>query len=109
MVRNHFITHDGFLFSFKKNQSRGEYTRLSYLIQSVGKRWVKEEKYCNLEKNYFPLECVMILILTNYLNLSVISAAFGFPHTLFQLVCGTTLAYLALALSPFSPLSPFIP
>ena len=83
MVRNNFSRTIVFLFSFKKNQSSGEYTRLSYLIQCVGKLWVKEEKYFNLERNYFLLECVMILILPNYLNLSVISAAFGFPHTLF--------------------------
>ena len=59
-------------------------------------------KYFDLERNYFPLECAMILILfTLIFPLAVLMPDF---HThCFQLVCGTMLPWLPLALSPFSP------
>ena len=57
-----------------------------------------------------------LVIYSNYLAyflltliFPLLAALFDFHTHCFQLVCGTTLAWLALALSPFSPLSPFLP
>ena len=58
--------------------------------------------------NFLWRVLLMILILiTLIFPLSV--SLFDFHTHCFQLVCGTTLAWLALTLSPFSPLSPFLP
>ena len=57
-----------------------------------------------------------LVIYSNYLAyflltliFPLLAALFDFHTHCFQLVCGTTLAWLALVLSPFSPLSPFLP
>ena len=95
MARNHFITQDFFpFFSFKKNQSREKCNLVIYVMywQTVSEKPRRSSlKYFDLERNYFPLGCVMILILiTLIFPLSVPLADF---HThCFQLVCGTTLA-----------------
>ena len=79
MVRDHFITHDGFPFlSFfvkKYNQSRWKCNFFMSLCvicwQTVGER----VKYFDLKRNEFSLVCVMNDSYPNYLNLSVISTA----------------------------------
>ena len=99
-----------FLFSFKKNHSRGKCNLLNYLCNLLANgEWEGRRsslKYFDLERNYFTLECFLILF-TLIFRLSV--SLLDFHTHCFQLVCGTTLAWLALTLSPFSPLSPFLP
>ena len=99
-----------FLFSFKKNHSRGKCNLLNYLCNLLANgEWEGRRsslKYFDLEKNYFTLECFLTLF-TLIFPLSV--SLLDFHTHCFQLVCGTTLAWLALTLSPFSPLSPFLP
>ena len=95
MARNHFIRHDVFFFSYKKNESRGKCYLVIYLMrwQTVSKRGEGRRSslnYFDLERNEFSWECVMILILfTLIFPFSVLLSDF---HThCFHLVCGTTL------------------
>ena len=78
-----------FFFSFKKNHSRGKCNLVIYLnVLGNGEREGRNI-FFNLERNYFPFKCVMILILiTLIFPLSV--SVFDFHTHCFQLVCGTT-------------------
>ena len=80
-----------FFFSFKKNHSRGKCNLVIYLnVLGNGEREGRDI-FFNLERNYFPFKCVMILILIT-LIFPLLVSLYDFHTHCFQLVCGTTLA-----------------
>ena len=110
------ITYDAFLFSIHKKQSQGKCNliviyvvcwKTVYSLEKFhGWEWVRSSWQYFIWKwiNFLWSVLFMILILFSYTLIFPLSVTLLDFHThCFQLVCGTTLAWLALAFSPFSP------